>query len=99
MGVFASTNNAIQHATGEFIVVAAGDDISYPTRVRRLVEEHERLGLTYVSLFSKTIPIDANGKICGRELPEYRVTRELLTPEVIGSRGGVAGCAQSYTRN
>jgi len=99
MGVCASTNNAIRHATGDFIVVAAGDDISYPSRVRRLVEEHERLGLKYASLFSKTIPIDANGIICGRELPEYRVKRELLSAEVIGSQGGVAGCAQAYTKN
>jgi len=99
MGVCASTNNAIRHATGDFIVVASGDDVSYPNRVKRLVEEHERLGLQYVSLFSKTIPIDADGKICGRELPEYRVTPDLLTAEVLGSKGGVAGCAQAYTKN
>lgn len=99
MGVCASTNNAVRHATGDFIVVASGDDVSYPGRVKRLVEEYERLGLEYVSLFSKTIPIDASGKVCGRELPEYRVTQDLLTAEVLGSKGGVAGCAQAYTKN
>lgn len=99
MGVCGSVNNAIRQAKGEFIVVASGDDISYPGRVRRLVAEYERLGLEYVSLFSKTLPIDADGEVCGRELPEYRVTDELLTAEVLGSNGGVAGCAQAYSRN
>ena len=99
MGVCASTNNAIRAATGDFIVVASGDDVSYPGRVKRLVQEYERLGLKYVSLFSKTIPIDSAGKICGRELPEYLVTDAMLTAQALGSRGGVAGCAQAYTKN
>ncbi|MET0790572.1 MAG: glycosyltransferase [Polyangiaceae bacterium] len=99
MGVCASTNNAVRAATGDFIVVASGDDVSYPSRVTRLVAEHERLGSKSGSLFSKTIPIDSNGKIYGRELPEYRVTDDMLTAEAIGSRGGVAGCAQAYTKD
>ncbi|HXV12375.1 MAG TPA: glycosyltransferase [Burkholderiales bacterium] len=58
VGTNGHLNMAVRRARGEFIVVAAGDDVSLPGRVERLVE-HWRSGASGV--FSNATIIDAQG--------------------------------------
>ncbi len=48
-------------ASGELLVLAAGDDISVPERVTALVTAWARTGLGDVSIYSGAIPVNAKG--------------------------------------
>lgn len=63
-GLLAHIYHAVGKASGELIVVAAGDDVSLPQRVRVLAEEWQRTGAN--ALFSDWQVIDEQGKITGR---------------------------------
>ena len=63
-GLLAHIYHAVAKASGELIVVAAGDDISLPQRVRVLAEEWQRTGAS--ALFSDWQVIDEQGEFTGR---------------------------------
>ena len=64
-GTFAHAHHAVARASGDLVIMAAADDISYPRRTRRLVEEWRRTGAA--ALFSKYDVIDENGAIIERD--------------------------------
>lgn len=55
-------NEVLSVAKGNFIVMAAGDDISHENRVRRLVEERQKAGKQTCCLYSDFSTIDATSK-------------------------------------
>lgn len=59
-GTLAHVLHATARSTGSLIVVSAGDDISYPHRVRRLADEWQRTGAH--ALFSAFHRIDDQGR-------------------------------------
>lgn len=63
-GTFAHAHNAVGRASGALLVMAAADDVSYPWRVTRLVEEWQRTGAA--ALFSKYDVMDETGAIIER---------------------------------
>jgi glycosyltransferase involved in cell wall biosynthesis len=63
-GTFAHAHHAVSRSSGALLVMAAADDISYPSRVSRLVAEWQRTGAA--ALFSKYDVIDGAGKIIQR---------------------------------
>ena len=58
-GVLAHVYDAAAKSSGELLVMAAGDDVSHPQRVRRLVEEWQRTGAA--ALTSRYRFIDETG--------------------------------------
>lgn len=65
LGIGAHVNKAFQMAKGEFIVFAAGDDISLPQRVSKVVERWSVLDKNVSAIYSAAQRIDHNGKDCG----------------------------------
>ncbi len=61
LGIGAHVNACIAHSSGELIVFAAGDDISRPERVQRLVDKWEETGRKVDLLTSDLVQIDAAG--------------------------------------
>jgi glycosyltransferase involved in cell wall biosynthesis len=57
----ANFNQLISHATGELIIIAHGDDVSYPTRVERVVQEWISSGSSMIT--SNAHEIDADGNL------------------------------------
>ncbi len=55
----------MEKCRGEFIVVAAGDDISFPQRTAELVDVWDREGRKVMSIFSGYKLIDTAGRITG----------------------------------
>lgn len=74
-------NRMMDLAKGEFIVVAHGDDVSFPHRVQRLTEVWLRSGASLVSSnfrfkrpgedFDRTLPSDAATRLTALELAEH----------------------------
>lgn len=60
VGLIGHLNAAASLASGELIIVAAGDDVSLPNRVTRLVEQYLASGRKAMSLYS-------NGQVIGPE--------------------------------
>ena len=56
-------NTIASIATGEFLVLAGGDDVSLPSRSEELFNEWVALGCPPAVLFSDFIPIDVNSNI------------------------------------
>lgn len=64
-GTLAHVENLYRQSRGELLVLAAGDDISYPHRVSRLVDHWRRTGAD--ALCSKYDVIDDEGKLIERD--------------------------------
>ncbi len=64
-GIGGSINQAMQMARGEFIVGAAGDDVSYPERTEVLYRAWEDSGRRATSIFSSYVTITAKGEELG----------------------------------
>ncbi len=76
-------NNLRKMAKGEILVIAHGDDISYPHRVRRMVDALQTSGASLAT--SNADVISASGKIAGALISadhSGKLPREFLTPRV-----------------
>ena len=76
----------LEPCDGDWIVIAHGDDISHPTRVRRLVGEADRLGVSMVT--SNAVYIDEQGEATG-------YWRDPDLPSSAPGRASSAGCGPS----
>ena len=65
-GVQANYEKLFNEARGELIIGADGDDISEPSRVRRIVEEWVKGGKKATVIFHDGWKIDGKGKVIGR---------------------------------
>lgn len=95
---FASHVNAVASiATGEFIVLAAGDDISKPERTAKMVQEwQEKAGGSTAALYSDFEGIDQDGHAA----PSENVTRRPPTiHDVSQGRCNILGATSAYTRD
>lgn len=72
MGLARHVNKVMALATGSLIVVAAGDDISFPSRVTKSVDKWQEHGMADISIFSSHILIDESGQICGETMHSDR---------------------------
>ena len=95
MGINPHINFAVKEAKGEFVVIAAGDDVSLPDRTEILVR-HWQLGSSGV--FSNALLIDAQGSSKGLFVrPGYKHKvdwREM----VLSGTHGAWGCTLSWEK-
>jgi hypothetical protein len=84
-------------ATGELIIVAAGDDLSMPNRVSVNVAEWEAADKKPDSILSTAIRIDESGRECGIvDYPIPSQTHDLNW--LVENRFTVVGAAHAWTR-
>jgi hypothetical protein len=97
LGLIAHLYDAVSVATGELVVVAAGDDLSYPHRVRRLVERWQETGAN--ALHSNWDVIDETGRTIRRGRPEGR--SDLRLDVIFAGRQPqqLIGATAAYSRN
>lgn len=69
LGIGAHVNRVMEMARGDFIVVAAGDDVSKPNRVQNIVDVFLNSGEKIYSVWSRAHYIDADGNMVLREFP------------------------------
>ena len=65
LGIGEHVNQAFKMSNGEFIIFAAGDDISLPQRVSRVVNRWLELGKKVGAIYSDANLIDQDGQDCG----------------------------------
>lgn len=97
MGLSGHLNHLMTLAKGELIIIAAGDDISLPTRVAKIYATYQASGYRARSIYSNARIMDENGNQETSYLPKDHAPR--LSVEAISSgAGGVLGCTQSWHR-
>ena len=70
LGIIKSVHGGFAAAQGEFIIPAAGDDISVPERTQRVVEAWQRGGHRAMAILHQAQRIDPNGKRLGPIPPQ-----------------------------
>lgn len=97
VGLAGNLNDAFALASGELMVVQAGDDLSLPQRTRVLVDAWETQGRPDM-LCSDLMVIDNDGKVV-RERWGKKLVRVSSVEEVAATgMCGVMGCACAYAR-
>ena len=103
LGLAAHINAVMEVASGELIVMAAGDDISFPHRVSTLVNHWISTGKERGSIFSRFQTIDSEGKIKkGRWDSESIIRLSLASRDINNTLGiavGASGCTQAWTKD
>lgn len=99
LGLIQHINSLMQLVNGELVVIAAGDDVSLPSRVARTYEEYLSSGGEVFSLFSNAIIVDRAGNSRGL------LRRTLSKPDehtaesyASGFSGGVHGSTHAWRR-
>jgi glycosyltransferase involved in cell wall biosynthesis len=96
VGLADHINRVMAMVRGEFVVVAAGDDISNPRRTSALVDEWLSAGRPATSIFSAMNEIDRASQLSGRE---YRSSVDWKTREprdFLDRNLGVFGASQAW---
>ncbi len=97
LGVCAHLNQLIQTASGELIVVAAGDDISAPDRVRKIVEYWLTHNKKPLLMASHLMDMDESGAIFDpikvQDLSEWKSMDDWMR-----SRPSVIGAAHAWSK-
>lgn len=99
VGIARHINLVFSLAAGSFVVIAAGDDVSVPTRVTKLVDRWIRVGCGKVSIFSAMDKIDASG-VVDRGVYESRLAWGRLRPlDMLVRNLGVFGASQACEKS
>jgi len=75
LGLVGHVNRLMTLATGELILVAAGDDVSLPERARLTVEAYRAGGGRVVAVHSAVEDMDPSGRPLGVRRPRFREAR------------------------
>jgi glycosyltransferase involved in cell wall biosynthesis len=99
LGIGRHVNQVMAMAQGQYIVVAAGDDISLPQRTEKIWDEYLASGCTAHSIFSNEYLIDASGRrrAVGRQAPPDPET--LTLHWFVQHRSWVMGSSHAWHRN
>lgn len=97
LGIGGHVNRVMELAQGELIVVAAGDDISFPERTSIMVNEWVKLGKKIVSLHSSVIIIDESGQ--EKECYNTEHAANFLSPKDFVTKNIVIGASHAWTKS
>lgn len=98
LGLAAHISRVSELATGNLIVVAAGDDISLPHRTATQVSQWRRNGYRSGSYYSSLILIDEAGRPGSTSATDRPPTVTLAERSSLVF-GGVHGCSHAWTRD
>lgn len=96
LGIARHFNKLMMMASGELVVVAAGDDISLPNRAQRLVEKWEEGGRKADIVFSSRFDLDQTGAQNLNRSERFVVGMD--AESVAMGRGQARGCTCSYSK-
>ena len=96
MGIGRHINKLLKIATGDLIVFAAGDDVTYKHRVARIVDEWVINGCKADAICSSADIIDPQGKTIG-VLESGKISSD-LNSELRYSFAGFVGCTEAITK-
>lgn len=97
LGLAGHVNKVCELATGEIIVIAAGDDISLPQRVERLVELFCNNPDAY-SVYSNAAYIDDTGATLPGTLGEYRRIVPATPEAIFNGKSHAYGCSHAWRK-
>ncbi|MES1980893.1 MAG: glycosyltransferase [Pseudomonadota bacterium] len=99
LGLAKHFSNIVKIARGDIIVVAAGDDISLPTRVSKTVEMLSSAPDAYFASFTDTV-IDADGVLRSRRSneDENKVSKVTLEDYISGCNHPLSGASRGYRK-
>jgi glycosyltransferase involved in cell wall biosynthesis len=102
MGLASHISCVMRLVSGELVVAAAGDDVSYPFRTQRLVDQWLIDGKRSGSIFSYVDSVDHKGRIRynirSAQVDSHRVTdRDVRVAEWFCV--GTLGCAHAWSRD
>ncbi|GAU09366.1 glycosyltransferase [Desulfoplanes formicivorans] len=95
LGIGGHVNKVMDLSTGELIVAAAGDDISYPIRVETLVDQWSLNNYVADSLHSQVMRITKDGKYKGSWKTENCLSSD---PRDFVSQCIIIGASHAWTR-
>ncbi len=98
MGLSAHVEFANRRATGEIIVAGAGDDVSVPNRVSRIVEEYLRRDRQSHYFFSLVRSMTATGELGGTYQSPGAAAANSKLKTALGAFPLAIGASQAYTR-
>ncbi len=98
LGLIAHVNKVNAMATGEFIVVAAGDDISVPERTTVLTRAWLAKGRPMGSLHSAVTCIDESGRVL-RDMRAPMITSGLSHQQLLVSSSLVIGASHAWSKS
>ena len=97
LGIGAHLNALVECSSGELLIVAAGDDISEPSRARELLSAWQTGGRRADLLASTLVAMDANGRL-GEVIAVDDLARWRGVDDWITRRPLVIGAAHAWTR-
>ena len=97
-GLIAHVNTVMALSTGELVVIAAGDDVSFPYRVEKIVETYLAAGRPML-LHSKAVAIDSFGEETGEEYPDVSLRKKLTIQESLLSQRIYLGASGAWSRD
>ncbi|MEM8976749.1 MAG: glycosyltransferase, partial [Pseudomonadota bacterium] len=86
LGLIGHVNDLLERASGEILVLAAGDDISLPNRVGSLVRRFAA-DSTAKLIHSNAVEIDKEGRVGAIQRPP--ATTEYVDPEALAASGSI----------
>lgn len=96
MGIGRHINKLLKIASGDLIVFAAGDDVTYKHRVTRIVDEWVINGCKADAICSSADIIDPQGEMIG-VLESGKISSD-LSSELRYSFAGFVGCTEAITK-
>jgi glycosyltransferase involved in cell wall biosynthesis len=98
LGLGGHINRVMGLVNGEIIVVANGDDISYPERTQKIYEAYNKTIEKPDSLFSNVLIIDKNLIEHSLQFKAQIQNKDLVLDKIIDSNFILSGCSHAYTR-
>lgn len=96
-GLIGHVNLSHQIASGDLIVVAAGDDLSLPHRVSTIVQAYEQSGRRANSIHSSVLKMDDSGQTLGLWRPPL-AEQTMQLPEMALALSLLIGATHAWTR-
>lgn len=98
MGISEHLNHILKMAQGEFIFLAAGDDISYPNRVKEIIYYWNQSGRKESAIFSNLERIDSSGLSYGLQFNRRPHFADSLAAFKAGSACWSIGASFAFRR-
>ena len=99
LGLAGHVNFVVNLANGEYVVVAAGDDISAPNRVTKSLNIFI-LNPNCNAVFSNVSKINSNNDVINKNSITWNKHREISIWDIIGNGGGIGlGASYAYKKN